>query len=158
MAEYNSYSLGYFSNVGQTYSRHEVLINKSCYSKYFLIRGKETNNPFWSNKKNQLIIKTSYGASIFKSITWASSWTSSEYFLTFHNQNCVVRLAIFFYSEYSHMNSMEEEKDNSKCLEKIISLFLNYFFQNWFYLREGGVGSGTPRDMLGIIVMQRQVD
>ena len=36
------------------------------------------------------------------------------------------------------MNSTEEEKDNSKCLEKIISLFLFLFFQNWFYLREGG--------------------
>ena len=72
MAEYNSYSLGYFSNVGQTFSRHEVLINKFCYSKYVLIRGKETNNPsvfdLRSNKKNQLTIKTSYGASIFKPI------------------------------------------------------------------------------------------
>ena len=37
------------------------------------------------------------------------------------------------------MNSTEEEKDNSKWLEKIISLFLLlFFFQNWFYLREGG--------------------
>ena len=52
------------------------------------------------------------------------------------------------------MNSTEEEKDNSKCLEKIISLFLLLFFFSKLVLPEGGrgVGAGTPRDVPGISV------
>ena len=47
------------------------------------------------------------------------------------------------------MNSTEEEKDNSKCLEKIISLFLIFFFQNWFYLMEGGEKGGYTQRRAG---------
>ena len=52
------------------------------------------------------------------------------------------------------MNSTEEEKDNSKYLEKIISLFLLLFFFSKLVLPEGGrgVGAGTPRDVPGISV------
>ena len=54
------------------------------------------------------------------------------------------------------MNSTEEEKDNSKCLEKVISLFLFYFilFFSKLVLPEGGrgEGAGTPRDVPGISV------
>ena len=39
------------------------------------------------------------------------------------------------------MNSTEEEKDNSKCLEKIISLFLIFFFSK-LVLPDGGRGEG----------------
>ena len=50
------------------------------------------------------------------------------------------------------MNSTEEEKDNSKCLEKI-SLFLLFFFSKLVLLEGGrGVGAGTPRDVPGISV------
>lgn len=51
------------------------------------------------------------------------------------------------------MNSTEEEKDNSKCLEKIILLFLNLFFSK-LVLPEGGRGdgAGTPSDVPGISV------
>ena len=51
------------------------------------------------------------------------------------------------------MNSTEEEKDNSKCLQKIISLFLLFFFSK-LVLPEGGrgVGAGTPRDVPGVSV------
>ena len=47
------------------------------------------------------------------------------------------------------MNSTEEEKDNSKCLKKTISLFLFYFilfFKSGFtWGREGGWGGYTQR-------------
>ena len=46
------------------------------------------------------------------------------------------------------MNSTEEEKDNSKCLEKIISLFLFYYFffkTGFTWGREGGGGGYTQR-------------
>ena len=48
------------------------------------------------------------------------------------------------------MNSTEEEKDNSKCLEKIISLFLNiFFFKTGFCLREGGGRVGYTQGHAG---------